>query len=115
MSIDLKIQLLFTLFSIGFAIFFWILSFTITAKLDDDSSLYRMFGTMFLIIFIILSHGASNKLSHCPNCDTWTDFTYCQECGTEVSPTIDCPGCQKEFDLSEAPAFCPDCGTKVKE
>ena len=76
-----------------------------------------LFGTLFIVGAAIFAGTFFSYYTHCPNpkCNEWVKSSYCQKCGWEVNVTIDCPTCEKEFNVSKAPAFCPDCGTKVKE
>ncbi|MBQ8245810.1 MAG: hypothetical protein IJZ42_01640 [Lachnospiraceae bacterium] len=99
---------------VGAGLVLFILSFSHRARENNAEWTIRLLG-FSLLASSILSVAALSEYSKCPNCDIWTDSTYCQECGTEVNPEITCPGCKKEFYIEAVPAFCPDCGTKVKE
>lgn len=70
-----------------------------------------------IVLSAILAGSFLSQYSQCPNptCKEWVDSSYCEKCGWEVHATIDCPTCENKFDADNAPAFCPDCGTEVKE
>lgn len=101
------------LFFIG-SLVLWITSFII----KDGKKPVRVIAVLLMIGAVFYVGGAQCEYHHCPNCDYFTDAAFCQECGAEMNPTINCSNCKKDFntnDVNKVPAFCPDCGTKVKE
>ena len=91
------------------ALFLLIYSFT------NDAFVARFLACSLAMCAVITVVKLVVDFDKCPNCGTFTDSAYCQECGAAVDPFIDCSGCEKEFKADKAPAFCPDCGTKIKE
>lgn len=75
----------------------------------------RVIGVILAILAACLLLGGLLPFHQCPNCNEWTIKAYCSECGTEINPAINCPGCENEFAVEHMPTFCPDCGTKTKE
>lgn len=67
-----------------------------------------IFSAIFVVAFL-------SQYSQCPNpdCNEWVDSSYCQTCGWEVNPSVNCPACEKEFKITKIPEFCPDCGATM--
>ena len=60
----------------------------------------------FIICLVILLH----NLPYCPNCDVLVFTDFCGDCGYEFSPTITCPSCGLDYDVSAVPNYCTSCG-----
>ncbi|MBQ8245819.1 MAG: hypothetical protein IJZ42_01685 [Lachnospiraceae bacterium] len=100
---------------VGGALAFLIYSFSYSACLTGTQLSSRFLAYSLAMCAVITVIKLVVDFDKCPNCDTFTDSAYCQECGTEVNPDTHCHNCGKEFYIGAVPAFCSDCGTKVKE
>ena len=78
---------------------------------QGDKSLGFLCLEVILVIILSVPFVLS-KCRSCPDCGYSTLEDWCQECGAEL--IIHCPGCDEKYP-GKVPAFCPECGTNLKE